>query len=149
MTSDNSVERLMEVFDHLSEEQDRLTRRLDAVNADIEAIGRSLVLLNKTSTPVPRASQRRGTTIDVDRLHGLDLEGVAIAVARDNGGMLKFTATRKVMVRLGLLESGNTGSTKLYALLNGSPHFEKGAMRGEYRLKRNVEAAAARSISNG
>ncbi len=137
----DALQALKSERNRLDMEEIRLARRLEEISVEKATLDRLVARFERGSSG--RATNRRRAPafqIALDEVRGLSIEDAAIKIAEKNGGRLKSTAARKVMVAAGVLADGTAGSTALYKTLNESERFDK-TNRGEYRLRRKEVTA--------
>ena len=117
---------LIGLMQRLKEKRESLVRMLEQVDEDYKAVTKTMALLRQVTAEVPI------TIVPLD-LHGKTQLQAVIEIAQANGGRIKLTEARDILVANGLMKKTKNSTTIIYNTVVRSGKFEHTG-KGEYGL---------------
>lgn len=116
----------------LNERHDKLTKQLEDVEQDLNALRRTLNIL------APKTGRKKGADsflTKVSDIHGMALDKAVTHIAKQHDGEINTYHARAVLVDAGILKGETqSASRKLYNFLIASKNFERGGQKGKWIL---------------
>jgi hypothetical protein len=143
---DSVIKHLQFELDRLESLSSRAEKQWRDIEADRQAITRTIAILMRQSS--------RGTgTLNVtsDEIAGMTQERAVVYIAERNGGELRFSPAKKLLLDANLIGNPKNAATILYTMMQRSGRFEQ-ERRGVYHLlssesDESKEGPALRSLT--
>ncbi|MCI0529554.1 MAG: hypothetical protein L0Y56_19100 [Nitrospira sp.] len=120
----STIEQLGQLRDELKAKQDKLLKRIEQIEHELCSVETTLGLLRPAGT-----TESGITPEEIVDLKPID---ALVVVAQRDGGRLKSTQARSLLVEAGVIK-GQNASSIIYNTIERSERFQK-IKRGEYRL---------------
>jgi len=137
-TNDATYTELIALRDRLDAKHSELHAELQDVSRKLESVSTTLALLDGSSMPIShRLAVASGNSaappIDVASLRGMKQLEALTRIAQHNGGQLRTTTAKKLLVQAGLISNPKNANNILFAVIQRSGKFER-VEPGVYRL---------------
>ena len=127
MNGSFTIEDLLAMIGNLRQTQGTLRKEIQGVEDEIQGIELTIRALRRTHN-LPEPVQTRLN------LASKSHKEAVFTIANQNGGILKVTEARRMMVAAGKFKTPKNGSAAIYSVFKRNPESWEWVAPGEYRL---------------
>jgi len=135
--NDSTYMELIALRDRLDARQTELQGELEDVTRKLESVSTTLALLDGSTTmPVAHRvglTRAASVSIDIASLRGLKQVEALTKIAQHNGGQVRTSLAKKLLLQAGLIKNPKNANNILFSVIQRSGKFER-VEPGVYRL---------------
>ena len=129
----NITSQLFEILHRLKKRKEALQVEIEQVDKDIESVNHTMRLVRTKLDRAALSDLTETVQPSYSDLQGKTQSEALIGIARNNGGRLKISDAKEILIRVGLIKKPKHAWTIVYNAVNRDSRFTKTG-KGEYRL---------------